>query len=235
MLGALMENSHPMVLAYSRFWQLYGRLETRLESKLDHAYDRRLGPSLMVFHVQLNIRNWIACQMDVADTECLSPPDFCQGLCMLEVKNNLMWLPTVTNVPALLALRVTTRASTSRVGVPGGSADPGSNGGGAGVGSGATLDAPVGTVTRRDPGAQVRNPNRDSCFVGNTPFARMVRSKSVALAIAAAGSEPPQVERNGVTGQHCVSWHARGRCFEFCQRAADHVHLEPTEAAAFNA
>jgi hypothetical protein len=37
---------------------------------------------------------------------------------MLEVQNNLMWLPTVTNVPALLALRVTTRVSTRRAGEP---------------------------------------------------------------------------------------------------------------------
>jgi hypothetical protein len=74
MMGALMGNLHPVVLAYGRFLQLYERLETRLESELDHAYGRRLGPSLMVFHVQLNIRNWISCQLDVAETECLSPP-----------------------------------------------------------------------------------------------------------------------------------------------------------------
>jgi hypothetical protein len=234
MLGSLMGNLHPVVLAYSRFLQLYERLETRLESELDHAYGRRLGPSLMVFHVQLNIRKRIACQLDVAETECLSPPYFCQGLHMLEVHNNLMWLPTVTNVPALLALRVITRASTSRAGAPRSSAGTGSNGGGGG-GSGATLGAAIGTIARRDPGAQVRNPNRDSRFVGNIPFARMVISRSVALAIAAAGSYPPQAERNGVAGQHCLSWYARGQCFEFCQRAADHVPLEPTEAAVFNA
>jgi hypothetical protein len=147
---------------------------------------------------------------------------------MLEVQNNLMWLPTVTNVPALLALRVVTRALTARKGAPSTNADTGP--GGANVGSGATLGAAVGAAARRDPGAQVRNPNRDSRFVGNT-----VRSRSVALAIAAAGSDPPQVVRNGVTGQHSVSWHARGQCFEFCQRAADHVPLEPAEAAAFHA
>jgi hypothetical protein len=152
---------------------------------------------------------------------------------MLEVQNNLMWLPTVTNVPALMALRVVTRASTTRAGAPSTNADTGP--GGANIGSGATLGAAVGAAARRDPGAQVRNPNRDSRFVGNTPFARMVRSRSVALAIAAAGSDPPQVVRNGVTGQHCVSCHARGQCFEFCQRAADHVRLEPAEAAAFHA
>jgi hypothetical protein len=189
----------------------------------------------MVFHVQLNIQNWIACQLEVAETECLSLSDFCQGLHMLEVQNNLMWLPTVTNVPALMALRVTTRASMSRVGEPGGGAATGSNDGGAGLESGATLSTPVGTAARRDPGAQVRDPNWDSQFLGNTPFARMVRSRSVVLVIAASGSDPPQVERNGVTRQHCVSWHARIQCFEFCQRAVDHVPLEPTEAAFFNA
>jgi hypothetical protein len=108
-----MGNSHPVVLAYVRFLHLYERLETRLEIELDHAYGYHLGPALMVFRVQLNIRTWIVCQLDVAETECLSPPDFCQGLYMLKVQNNLMWLPTVTNVPALLALRVTTRALTS--------------------------------------------------------------------------------------------------------------------------
>jgi hypothetical protein len=34
------------------------------------------------------------------------PPDFCQGVHLIDVQNNLMWLSTVTNVPALLALRV---------------------------------------------------------------------------------------------------------------------------------
>jgi hypothetical protein len=235
LLGALMGNSYPVVLAYGRFLHLYEQVETHLESKLDHAYGRRLGPALMVFHVQLNIHNWTVCQLDMAETECLSPPDFCQGLHMLKVQNNLMGLPTVTNVPALLALRITTRSSRSRAGAPGGITGTGSSDGGAGVESGETLGAAVGNVAICDRGAQVRNPNQDSRFVGNTPFARMVRSRSVALAITAVGSDPPQVERNCVTGKHCISCHARGQCLEFCQRAADHVPLKPAEAAAFNA
>jgi hypothetical protein len=68
LLGDLMGNSHPMVLACGSFLHLYERLETRLESDLDHAYGFRLGPAIMVFHVHLNIRNWIVCQMDVAET-----------------------------------------------------------------------------------------------------------------------------------------------------------------------
>jgi hypothetical protein len=81
-----------------------------------------------------------------------------------------MYLPTVTNVPALLALRATSRASTSRVGASGGGAATGSNGGGAKIGSGATLSAPVGTAARRYPGAQVRNPNRTPALLATPPF-----------------------------------------------------------------
>jgi hypothetical protein len=152
---------------------------------------------------------------------------------MLEVQNNLTWLTTVTNLTALLILRVVTRVSTTRAGAPSTNADTGP--GGANIEGGATLGVVDGAAARRDPGAQVRNPNRDSRFVGNTPFERMVRSRSVALAIAAAGSDPPQEVLNGVAGQQCVSWHARGQCFEFCQRAADYVPLDPAEAAAFHA
>jgi hypothetical protein len=159
--------------------------------------------------------------MDVAKTEFLSPSDLCQGLHLMEVQNNLVWLTTTTNVPDLLALRVATRASVpsgtgfSRVGAVTGNSGPGS----------ITPSAPSSNATIRDPGAQVRNINMDARFVGNTPLAHLIRSCSVAQAITVAGSDPPLVTRNVVSGQHCVSWHARGQCFEFLERSADHVPL----------
>jgi hypothetical protein len=49
----------------------------------------------MVFHVQLAaVHTWLVYQLDVAETERLDPPEFYQGLHMLEVHNNLIWLPT---------------------------------------------------------------------------------------------------------------------------------------------
>jgi hypothetical protein len=103
---------------------------------------------------------------------------------MLEVQNNFMWLPTVTNVPALLALRVVTRASAST-----------SNSGNHTPDAETAAPAPGGAVAsatpRRDAGAQVRNPNRVARLVGNTPLARLARSRSVSLAITTAGSDPP--------------------------------------------
>jgi hypothetical protein len=108
LLGALLGDDHPVLLAYGRFLCLYHCMETCLDSELDHAYGCRLGPALVVFHVQLTLRNWYMQQLDVQERNQIAPPDFCQGLHMLEVQNNLMWLPTVTSIPSMLALRATT-------------------------------------------------------------------------------------------------------------------------------
>jgi hypothetical protein len=115
--STLVGNSHPGVVACGRFLHMYENLEMWLESELDHACGRRLGPALVVFHVQLALHNWMICQLDVAKMEQIDAPDFCQDLHILEVQKNLMWLPAITNVPALLDLRVATRASaTNNVG-----------------------------------------------------------------------------------------------------------------------
>jgi hypothetical protein len=110
LMGALMGTTHPTILAYSRFLRQYGRLFTRLESEIDQVYGCRLGPSLVTFHVQLAWRNWLVGQLDANETVRLEPPAFAQGLNMMEVQNNLMWLPTINNVPALSALRINVRS-----------------------------------------------------------------------------------------------------------------------------
>jgi hypothetical protein len=111
LLGDLLGNTHPVLLTYDHFLRSYNCMEIWIERELDHAYGRRLGPALMVFHVQFALRNWYMQQLDVQERNQIAPPDFCQGLHMLEVQNNLMWLPTVANAPSLLALRATTRVS----------------------------------------------------------------------------------------------------------------------------
>jgi hypothetical protein len=225
LMGALMGTTHPTILAYSRFLRQYDRLFTRLESEIDQVYGRRLGPSLVTFHVQLAWRNWLVSQLDANETVRLGPPAFAQGLNMMEVQNNLMWLPTVNNVPALSALRINVRS-------PGTTTIPRSP---VPTQEGTLLAAEPAAVARRDPGRQVRNPSRESCFVGNTPLARNVRNKAVVAAIADAGSQPPEVTRAGVAGPMCISWHAKGQCFENCPRVADHGVLSAPEKERFQA
>jgi hypothetical protein len=113
LMGALMGTAHPTILAYGRFLRQYDRLFTLLESEIDQVYGRLLGPSLGIFHVQLAWRNWLVVQLDASETVRLDPPAFTQGLSMMEVQNNLMWLPIITNVPTLSALHTNVHSSAA--------------------------------------------------------------------------------------------------------------------------
>jgi hypothetical protein len=237
--GALLGNGHPAVTAYGRFLRRYSRMLTRLEFEIDHAHGRRLGPSLVTFHVQLAWRNWMVVQLEAGETEAIDPPDFGTGLTMLETQNNFMWLPSITNVPMLLNLSVPIQAPPTgrtpgpappvRAPVPAPSSatyhvstPPG--------------EAPnVAPVARRDQGRSVRNTARASMFTANSPFAQNVRSRRVSEAIALSGTPPPMVDRGGATIPMCVSWHSKGVCFANCDRVADHGALSAEEAVTFQA
>jgi hypothetical protein len=182
----------------------------------------------VTFHIQLAWRNWLVVQLDANETVCLDPPDFTQGLNMLEVQNNIMWLPTVINIPALSALCANVRT-------PAAAPLPRASAPAPALGGLAALAEEAAGPPRHDPGRQVRNPSREACFVGNTSLARNVRSKAVATAIADAGSQPPDVTGAGITGPMCVSWHAKGQCFKNCLRVADHGVLTVAEKAQFQA
>jgi hypothetical protein len=56
----------------------------------------------MTFHFQLAWRNWMVVQLDSGETESIDRLDFGAGLTIIETQKNLMWLPSVTNVPLLL-------------------------------------------------------------------------------------------------------------------------------------
>jgi hypothetical protein len=194
LMGALLGNGHPAVTAYGRFLRRYSRMLTRLEFEIDHAHGRRLGPSLMTFHIQLAWRNWMVVQLEAGETEAIDPPDFGNGLTMLETQHNLMWLPSITNVPMLLNLSVPIRAP--QVGRAPGPAPS--------VRAPAPAPSPeaphaptppggvpnVAPVARRDQGRPIRNTARASLFTVNSPFAQNVRSRRVSDAIALAGPPP---------------------------------------------
>ena len=42
------------------------------------------------------------------------------------------------------------------------------------------------------------------------------------------------VMRNGAEVPMCVSWHAKGPCYENCDRKADHGRLSAAETEAFH-
>jgi hypothetical protein len=144
-------------------------------------------PPLMVFHTQLIWRSWFVKQLSTGQTRVIAAPDFCHALDAFSMHNNLSWLPSVSNVPALQALASPTRnlgqGSGSRGG--GGNSNPAARATPATAASASpTPAAPAGN--RRDPGRPVRNTDRDAMFTGNTHFAASVRTRRVQQAIALA-------------------------------------------------
>jgi hypothetical protein len=97
-----------------------------------------------------------------------------------------------------------------------------------GVGSGKTLGATVGSVAQCDPGAQVRNPNRESLRKDGEEQINVFGDRSGW--IKPSPSIMKWYQRPTLRFMAC-SWSV----FEFCQRAVDHVPLEPAEAVALNA
>jgi hypothetical protein len=80
--------------------------------------------------------------------------------------------------------------------------------------------------------ARIRNPARKREFTGTTAFAANVRTRRIADAMVLAGN-PPTVARDGSTKLTCVSWHAKGMCFDDCER--DHAVQTEAEATEFMA
>jgi hypothetical protein len=199
---------------------------TRLEFEINHAHGRRLGPAIMTFHVQLAWRNWMVLQLDTGESDAIDPPDFGVGHTMLETQTNLMWLPSITNVPLLLSLSLAQRPVAART--PAAAPAP------AGNRAPNAAAAPPAVARRdqgRDQGRQIRNISRPAVYTGNTPFSQNIRVIRVTDAIVLAGP-PPVVTRSGVTVPMCVSWHVKGQCFSHCDRVFDHGVLTSDEVVS---
>jgi hypothetical protein len=81
--------------------------------------------------------------------------------------------------------------------------------------------------------ARIRNPARKREFTGTTAFTANVKTRRIAKAMVLAVN-PPTVNRDGNTKLTCVSWHAKGMCFDDCERDhAVHTEAEATEFMAW--
>jgi hypothetical protein len=59
LMGAFLGPAQPVAGTYGPFLRKFSRMLTRLEFEIDHVHGPRLGPSIMMFHVQLAWRNWM--------------------------------------------------------------------------------------------------------------------------------------------------------------------------------
>jgi hypothetical protein len=82
----------------------YERMEVRLQHEIDTEVGARLGPALFVCHLQLILCDWFVDQARTSHSAITPAPDFRYYLKTFERQNNLNWIPSVSNIPALLAL-----------------------------------------------------------------------------------------------------------------------------------
>jgi hypothetical protein len=233
LLGALCGDLHAVPVSWRSMLRQYERVEARLQHEIDTEVGNRLGPSLFVFHLQLILRDWFVDQTRTGQCDLVPAPDFGQYLEGFECQNNLNWLPSVSNIPALFAIR----ATPVRPGhAPRQAAAPTASASASPAGSGARPVPAPATSDRPDLGPRIRNPGRDARFTSNTAFANNVRSRRIDDAIEMAGGMEslPKITHGGTTVGVCVSYHAKGSCFEGCLHASNHCPLTASEKTPFH-
>jgi hypothetical protein len=74
--------------------------------EMDTEVGPHLAPSLFVFDLQLIFRDLCGKETMTGHLVTVAAPDFGQYLKVFEFQNSLHWLPSVTNIPSLLVIRV---------------------------------------------------------------------------------------------------------------------------------
>lgn len=205
-LGSLLGTKHAAVVHYMDAVKLYERVKIRLHTAMNKKFGAKTAPALLVLYFQLNLRSWFEerWEYDIYDR---SSPELTDGLRSYLRSNRFDWLPDFDDIPTLTALGAASAPAPAPAPPPPGNPN---------AGAGANPPAPP-LAPRRN------NPNRDPRFIGNTPFAVNIRTRSIRNAINVAQVDPPQVTRGGRLMPTCLSWHVKGSCSEDCQRRADHV------------
>jgi hypothetical protein len=218
MLGMIAGVDHEVTKSVKSFNRLFDKLETRLRHSMERSFGPRLAPAMIVLYMHMKLYYWFEAQLDVSETARVEAPNLNEGLRRFQVTNNLDWLPSPEDIPVISALGRRTPAP----------APAANRTAGARAAPPAAADRDPDNARRR-----VQNNARDDAFTANSPFAGRVRNRSVTEAVQLAGDQPPTVVRGGADVIVCVSWHAKGSCFNTCARAACHVPLNANENEAF--
>jgi hypothetical protein len=105
LLGALCGDDHAVPATWCSMLRQYEHVEARIIHEMDAEVGARPGPPLFVFHLQLILRDWFVDQTRTGQAALIPAPYFGYYLKLLDLQHNLNWLPYVTNIPALFALR----------------------------------------------------------------------------------------------------------------------------------
>ena len=101
--ATLLGVTHPVVHNYQRGLDILSKSQLSLRWELVSEYGYLLAPALMVHYFQLQMRRWLEVQWDSDNT--IPPLDFAQYIWTFKMSKIFHWLPSMSNIPVLKALR----------------------------------------------------------------------------------------------------------------------------------
>ena len=236
----LLPYSHPFLRAYGMFLQQYVREEANFTALLDKLPRPEPKPALFLRAVQVRMVNYWQ-SVESAMSYQPDPPNFIDILVQIRQRSD-SWIAAL---PANYWSEPTAPPPTAPWNggympymMPPGMVPVSSDSSGASSLTPHTLGYPPFFNGFFPPpgegGKPVEDHNKskgkDSLQVKNpTNVPELAKFRKLAFATAVpkaeqkAGSPPPEITHNGTKVQMCVGYHVKGKCWEKCPRAADHV------------
>ncbi len=198
LLGMLGEH-HSLYRAYVGFVERYitrDEMWNGRMARVSHA------PAILLRFVQLKLHNWFQLQETQEFLPPAPAPDFRFLFEQLEV-DSLAWVPAIPSAymePGSIPNPPRGRQPT----LPGGAPAP---------------PNPA-TPAAKPKAVPVTNPTPSPLVA---KFHAALKDLQLRDLIVKSGQQPPGLMRNGVWSPMCATWHLRGKCFDTCARAADHI------------
>lgn len=234
----LLPAQHPFLAAYGRFLGQYMQSEAQYNDLLRNLPRSEPKPALFLRAIQIRMVNYW--QSMETDPYMPDPPDFGDILKQLR-QRSVSW---IADLPANYWPSSNQSATPPPVSwnpmfpygmLPGmvPMTPSGSSGGSTLTPPtmiypyGGLVPAPAPAPTAPPAGAGAKKTNlqvKSGPIVSELgPYRQSSANLSVAKGIEKAGSDPPPITHNGKTVEMCVAYHVKGKCWEKCPRAADHV------------
>ena len=199
---------------------------TAFKRGFTELYGCRFGIIKLVHYFHLKMHRWFALQWAPTTTESLPSPSFCADLNKWIIDSIASsWIPETRGVPSFREFHRILDIAQGRISAPGPAPLTPTNPNPPGMGRERERER----ERERRAATNVNNRNRDSRVVGEAPLAKKIRDRgNFAPVIQEMKSKGKPIPQNANGGDHCLSWHLRGKCKTDCVRKADHIAYDRT-------
>ena len=216
---------HQVTVEFLKALKLFVQNRSSFKHGFSELYGCRFGIIKFVHYFHLKMHRWYGRQWDPACKVSLPAPAFCADLNKwLDDSIVASWVPDTRGVPLFHGFHRNLDKCQGRIVCtpappltpqnpnPPGMVPPGGR-----------------ERERRADSKNISNRNQDDRVVGEVPLAKKIRARgNFAPVIQEMKAKGKPVPKNATGGDHCLSWHLRGKCKTDCVRIADHVAYKQT-------